>query len=62
MKFLKSKTLWFSFLLTVFGAVQASWGLVDDFLSPRAAGFGALAIGVLVAVLRFITTQPLDEK
>ena len=62
MKFLKSKTLWFSFLLTVFGAVQASWGLVDDFLSPRAAGFGALAIGIAIAVLRFLTTQPLDEK
>jgi hypothetical protein len=58
----KSKTIWFSLLLGVFGAVQASWGLIDDFLSPRAAGFGAMAIAVLVAALRVVTTSSLEDK
>jgi hypothetical protein len=58
----KSKTVWFSIALAAFGAMQAGWGLIDDFLSPRVAGFGAVAIAVLVAVLRVVTTKPLDEK
>ena len=62
MKALKSKTIWFSLLLAVFGALQAGWGLIDDYLSPKAAGFGALAIAVLVAVLRVLTTKPLEDK
>ena len=62
MKALKSKTLWFSLVLAVLGTLQAEWGIVDDYLSPRAAGLGALAIAILVAVLRVLTTKPLEEK
>lgn len=62
MKALKSKTIIFSLLLAIFGTLQAGWGLIDDYLSPRAAGFGALIIAVLVAALRVLTTKPLDEK
>lgn len=62
MKALKSKTLWFSLLLAVLGAVQAGWGVIDDYMSPRAAGFGAIIIAALVAVLRILTTQPLEDK
>ena len=62
MNFLKSKTMMFSLLLAALGAVQASWGIVDDYLSPRASGVAAMAIAVLVALLRGVTTKPLDEK
>ena len=62
MNFLKSKTMLFSLLLAALGAVQASWGIVDDYLSPRASGVAAMAIAVLVALLRVVTTKPLDEK
>ena len=62
MNFLKSKTMMFSLLLAALGAVQASWGIVDDYLSPRASGVAAMAIAVLVALLRVVTTKPLDEK
>ena len=62
MNALKSKTMWFSLLLAVFGALQAGWGLIDDFMTPRAAGFGAVAIGIIVAILRIVTTKPLEDK
>ena len=62
MNALKSKTMWFSLLLAVFGAVQVGWGLIDDFLSPRAAGFGAVIVAVIVAILRVLTTKPLEDK
>lgn len=62
MQALKSKTMWFSLLLAVFGALQAGWGLIDDFMTPRVAGFGAVGVAVIVAILRIITTKPLEEK
>ena len=62
MKALKSKTLWFSLLLAVLGAVQAGWGVIDDYLNPRVAGVAAVAIAVLVAVLRVLTNKPLKAK
>jgi hypothetical protein len=61
-KLLKSKTMLFSLALAVLGAVQASWGVLDDYLSPKAAGLAAVAVAILVAVLRVLTTEPLSDK
>jgi len=62
MKYLKSKTLWFALLLAVLSTVQASWGVLDDYLSPKVAGLAGVVIAVLVAILRVLTTQPLEDK
>lgn len=59
---LKSKTILFSILLTFLGAIQASLQLFNSVLSPMAYGLITMVIGAIVAVLRYITTIPLDKK
>ena len=54
--------MWFSFALVVFGALFDNFSYVQDLIDPRYYGVCLITIGIIVAVLRFITTQPLDEK
>jgi len=61
-RIIRSKTMLFSIALSVLGAVQASMDVFDKYLTPQAMGFVTLAIGVMVAILRVITTQPLSDK
>lgn len=58
----KSKTLWFSFLLVVFGALFDLFPTLHEILDPRFYSISLVIIGIVIAILRFITTQPLDEK
>lgn len=58
--YLKSKTLWFAILLAVLSVLQGYVGLLP--LTPTGQMFAGLGISVAVAVLRFVTTQPLSEK
>lgn len=59
---LKSKTIWFALALGVLGVVQANLEVFNAYLTPAAAGWASLCVGVAVAVLRAATTLPLDEK
>jgi len=54
--------MWFSLALVIFGALFDNFSYVQNLIDPRYYGFGYIVIGVIVAILRFITTQPLDEK
>ena len=54
-----SKTMWFSFLLVVFGALEAGFPYLQNIIDPKYYGVLLVCIGVIVAVLRFITTGPL---
>jgi hypothetical protein len=58
----KSRTLWFSFALVVFGAVFDNFTSIQGVIGDRYYGISYIIIGVVVAALRFVTTQPLDEK
>ena len=58
----KSRTLWFSFALVVFGAVFDNFSSIQGVISDRYYGFSYIIIGILVAILRFLTTKPLDER
>jgi hypothetical protein len=59
---IKSRTMWFSLALVVFGALLDNFSYIQSFIDPKYYGFGYIIVGVIVAVLRFVTTQPLDEK
>jgi len=59
---IKSRTMWFSFALVIFGALFDNFSYVQDIIDPRYYGVCLITIGIIVAVLRFLTTQPLDEK
>jgi len=59
---LKSKTMWFALALSILGAVEASLNLFADVLTPTTYGVVTMVVGVIVGVLRVITTQPLSDK
>ena len=58
----KSKTMWFSFALVILGVVYDNFSYVQNIIDPRLYGIILIAIGVVVAILRFITTMPLEDK
>lgn len=53
-----SKTMWFSLLLVIFGALEAGFPYLQNIIDPQYYGILLVSIGVIVAVLRFITTGP----
>jgi len=59
---LRSKTLLFSILLAVFGVLEQSQAFVSSIVGQENTGFVMIGISVVVAILRFLTTQPLSEK
>lgn len=59
---IRSRTMWLAMLLAVLGAVQASFGLFAEVLTPEVYGIATMVVGVAVAVLRVLTTQSLAEK
>ena len=57
-----SKTMWFSLALVILGVVYDNFSYIENLINPRLYGVLLIGIGVVVAVLRFVTTLPLDEK
>ena len=54
--------MWFALALVVLGFIAENFNYVQDIIDPKYYGISYMAIGAIVAVLRFITTQPLGEK
>ena len=59
--FIKSKTLIFSVLLTVFGIIQQNMPMLQEPLKDK-YGYVFIIVSVVVALLRMATTQALSEK
>ena len=57
-----SKTMWFSFALVVLGVVYDNFSYIENLINPRLYGVLLIGIGIVVAVLRFLTTMPLEDK
>jgi hypothetical protein len=55
---MKSRTMWFSFFLVVFGALEAGFPYLQSVIDPQYYGVILVSIGIIVAVLRFLTTGP----
>jgi len=58
----RSKTMWFSFALVVFGALFDNFSYLQSVINEKYYGVILVVIGVIVAILRFVTTQPLEDK
>jgi hypothetical protein len=58
-KMMRSRTMWFSFALVVFGALEAGFPYLQSVIDQQYYGIILVTIGVIVAVLRFLTTGPL---
>lgn len=59
---LRSKTMLFALALAILGVLQASMDIFTPYLTPQASGLLTVVIGLAVAVLRVLTTLPLDKK
>jgi len=57
----KSWTVWAGALLIVFAGIQTMTDAITPFLGPYGALFSGV-VGVVVIVLRVITTKPLSDK
>ena len=54
-----SKTLWVNALVAALVALEASTGLLQPFLPPHFYAIVAVALPIINAVLRIVTTQGL---
>ena len=61
-RYMKSRTLWFSFLLVIFGALMDNFSYLQSVIDERYYGISFVVIGLITAILRFVTTQALDDK
>lgn len=59
---LKSKTIWFSAVLAVLGALEMQSGLVRQLVGEQNFGGVMLGISVATAILRVVTTTALTNK
>jgi hypothetical protein len=57
----RSRTLWFSLALVIFGALMDNLQYLQSVIDPKYYGGIMIFVGVIVAVLRFATSQPLDK-
>jgi hypothetical protein len=54
----RSKTMWFSLLLVVFGALLDNFSYLQSIIDQKYYGLLLVGIGIIVAILRFLTTGP----
>jgi len=54
--------MWFSLALVIFGAFEMYFPYLQENIQPEYYGPIFMAIGVIVGILRFVTTLPLEEK
>ena len=58
----RSRTMWFSGLLFLLGAISDNSSYIQDLLDPKVYSVSMFVIGIVIAYLRATTTKPLDYK
>ena len=59
---IRSRTMWLAAILSALGVLQASTEALTPYLGAKSVGLLTLIVGVLVAILRVVTVQPLSDK
>lgn len=59
---LRSKTILFAVLLAAFGAAYDSLPIIKAFVTPQVFGVATFIVGIVIAILRVLTTQSLADK
>lgn len=59
---LKSKTMMLALALAVLGVIEIQAQLFAPYMTPEVFGVFNIVLGIIVAVLRVLTTVPLSEK
>ena len=58
----RSRTMWFSAILFLLGAISDNSSYIQDLLDPKVYSVSMFVIGIIISYLRATTTKPLDEK
>ncbi len=59
---IKDKTMIWSFLLVVFGALYTNFSYLQTVFSPQVYGVSFVVIGCVCAALRFTANKPLASQ
>jgi uncharacterized membrane protein HdeD (DUF308 family) len=59
---MRSKTMWLGLALAILGVVYENFSYIQNIIDPRFYGIFLIIVGIIVSILRFMTTLPLDEK
>ena len=57
----RSKTMWWSLLLVILGAIGDNLSYLQSQIDERYYGVIVMGIGIITAVLRWNTTKPLED-
>jgi hypothetical protein len=57
----RSKTMWFSLALVIFGALMDNLQYLQSTIDPKYYGGLMIFIGMIVAALRFATSEPIEK-
>jgi len=60
MKCYKSKTMWFSVALVIFGALLDNLPNLQSIIDPKYYGIILTVVGIIVALLRYVTKEPIN--
>jgi hypothetical protein len=52
--------MWFSLLLVIFGALYDNLTYLQGLIDPKIYGASFIIVGVITAILRFLTKGPID--
>ena len=59
---LRSRTMWFSGLLFLLGAIYDNSSYIQDLLDPKVYSVSMFLIGIIISYLRATTNKPLEDK
>lgn len=59
---LRSRTMWFSGLLFLLGAISDNSSYIQDLLDPKVYSVSMFIIGIVISYLRATTNKPLEDK
>jgi len=58
----RSRTMWFSGLLFLLGAISDNSSYIQDLLDPKVYSVSMFVIGIVISYLRATTTKPLKDR
>ena len=58
----RSRTMWFSGLLFLLGAISDNSSYIQDLLDPKVYSVSMFVIGIVISYLRSTTTKPLEDR
>jgi len=59
---LRSRTMWFSGLLFLLGAISDNSSYIQDLLDPKVYSVSMFLIGIIISYLRATTNKPLEDR